>query len=240
MFHWEKISFKLKKSLWNFPTQKLKVSRHLGSSLLWSYYNYKTRKRENIASISMSIQQHSYKLIWALSYIVWVEDTIWIRFINIIIIIIVLNLFQYVFCILQKNTFQTWRKWGMFFTPSSSSWLRSRPSRVRHTDCKWFLYFDFRTVWLCAVTNNILLPLLGALEVIYAQLGETATIKPPEIDDYKKHYVYWQLEDRPYDVDALVWRNPWGRWGTFSGEQCIELLTDIIKLIKVFLTGTAI
>ncbi|XP_040021712.2 CD4-1 molecule isoform X1 [Gasterosteus aculeatus] len=59
----------------------------------------------------------------------------------------------------------------------------------------------------------------GALEVIYAQLGETATIKPPEIDDFLGHYVYWQLEDRANDVKTLAWRNPLGGSGTFSDDR---------------------
>ncbi|KAM8869323.1 CD4-1 molecule isoform 2-T2 [Spinachia spinachia] len=59
----------------------------------------------------------------------------------------------------------------------------------------------------------------GALEVKYAQLGETATIKPPRLDRFRKYYVYWQLEGRQPEDNSLAWRNPSGGRGTSSDDQ---------------------
>uniref|UniRef100_A0A3Q3WS17 Ig-like domain-containing protein n=1 Tax=Mola mola TaxID=94237 RepID=A0A3Q3WS17_MOLML len=66
---------------------------------------------------------------------------------------------------------------------------------------------------------NILLVLSGAEEVIYAQLGETITLKPPE--GYKSHnyYLYWYFGDV-----ELVWLNYLGGSSYIKGEQCLFAL----------------
>lgn len=80
-----------------------------------------------------------------------------------------------------------------------------------------------RTVWLCSSTHNILLTLLGAEEVVYAQVGDTVTLKPPEGKNLQRQYLYWFFSDL-----QVAWRNSFGGKGVHEGEQCIELFTDTI------------
>ncbi|KAL6109267.1 cd4 [Pungitius sinensis] len=59
----------------------------------------------------------------------------------------------------------------------------------------------------------------GAVEVKYAQLGETATIRPPGDGGLSKCYVYWQLKGKDPHTNPLAWRNPLGGMGVSSDDQ---------------------
>ncbi|KAK9514010.1 hypothetical protein VZT92_027501 [Zoarces viviparus] len=56
----------------------------------------------------------------------------------------------------------------------------------------------------------------GAVEVIYAQVGETATLKAPGDINIQKEYVYWHFEKE--DGLQLAWRNNMGGSLTTSDE----------------------
>lgn len=73
--------------------------------------------------------------------------------------------------------------------------------------------------------------LSGAAEVVvvYAQIGGTVTLKPPALNDLKKHYMYWKKDkDSPED---LAWLNPMGNnnW-KIKGEHSIEMFADYIHV----------
>ncbi|XP_044064953.1 CD4-1 molecule [Siniperca chuatsi] len=60
----------------------------------------------------------------------------------------------------------------------------------------------------------ILIPVLmsttGTEEVVYAQVGDTVTLKPPRRDNLKDHYLYWSFG---HEDLQLAWRNPHGGQG---------------------------
>ena len=99
----------------------------------------------------------------------------------------------------------------------------------KSTDCRWIINLALWTVWFCALTHDVLLTLSGADEVLYAQVGETVTLKPPQEYTPSVHYLYWYFGDL-----ELAWRNPHGGSGINDGKQCIELFT-YIKFLGCFL-----
>uniref|UniRef100_A0A3B4UM09 CD4-1 molecule n=1 Tax=Seriola dumerili TaxID=41447 RepID=A0A3B4UM09_SERDU len=64
----------------------------------------------------------------------------------------------------------------------------------------------------------------GHFEVVYAQVGDTVTLKCPEANSQK--YLHWKFDAT--DVIELAWINDLGGQQITKGEQCIELLTDMI------------
>uniref|UniRef100_A0A3B4YMU6 CD4-1 molecule n=1 Tax=Seriola lalandi dorsalis TaxID=1841481 RepID=A0A3B4YMU6_SERLL len=67
----------------------------------------------------------------------------------------------------------------------------------------------------------------GAEEVVYAQVGDTVTLKC-QADSYR--YLYWKIDDTV--IKDLAWINDLGGKHFITGEQCIELLTDMISLAE--------
>ncbi|XP_068591532.1 CD4-1 molecule isoform X2 [Cebidichthys violaceus] len=72
----------------------------------------------------------------------------------------------------------------------------------------------------------------GAVEVVYAQLGETATLKSPGGVNLQNEYVYWHFEKE--DGLQLAWRNNMGGSGTASAEPWKDRLSlsDASLIIK--------
>ncbi|XP_054477604.1 T-cell surface glycoprotein CD4-like isoform X2 [Anoplopoma fimbria] len=56
----------------------------------------------------------------------------------------------------------------------------------------------------------------GAVEVIYAQVGETATLKPPVGTNLQECYVSWRLDNK--EGHELAGRNPFGKKTTTTSE----------------------
>lgn len=66
---------------------------------------------------------------------------------------------------------------------------------------------------LCIATLPVLVVLLGAEEVVYAEVGGTVTLKPPDGFHLQTHYLQWYFGGL-----ELAWRNPHGGTSLNSGE----------------------
>ncbi|KAK5891834.1 hypothetical protein CesoFtcFv8_012271 [Champsocephalus esox] len=86
-------------------------------------------------------------------------------------------------------------------------------------------------IFILLLLLAVLTSTTGAAEVVvvYAQIGGTVTLKPPALNDLKKHYMYWKKDkDSPED---LAWLNPMGNnnW-KIKGEHSIEMFADYIHM----------
>lgn len=80
-----------------------------------------------------------------------------------------------------------------------------------------YIYLNSRLdVFVCTSTHDICFSLLGAVEVIYAQVGDTVTLNCPQLP-----YMYWLFQGT-----NLAWINSLGGRG-INGEICFELFIHV-------------
>ncbi|KAJ4923194.1 hypothetical protein JOQ06_022722 [Pogonophryne albipinna] len=65
-------------------------------------------------------------------------------------------------------------------------------------------------IFILLLLLAVLTSTTGAAEVVvvYAQIGGTVTLKPPALNDLKKHYMYWKKDKD--STEDLAWLNPMG------------------------------
>lgn len=123
----------------------------------------------------------------------WMNEHKLVRFCRNNIVITVIGLF-----------FQTLQRWICFNLPFSSSRC-SCQHQVRSVDLKFYIFYTglllrtiLRTVWF--VSTPLTPP--GAQEIVYAQVGQTVTLKPPANFKSLKYYLTWTFGEA-----EIAWSN---------------------------------
>lgn len=108
--------------------------------------------------------------------------------------------------------------------PSSSSSLCLYLQQVRSVDRDdSFIFF----LWCCLSTCDSRLPLSGAVQLIYAQLGASVTLDPPAVADSEKPYFTWYFGEI-----AIAWRNPFRPLPT-KGNHFVSIVTRSHKQLNI-------
>nr|UYI36870.1 CD4-1 [Lateolabrax maculatus] len=70
------------------------------------------------------------------------------------------------------------------------------------------------------IVNAVLMSTMGAEEVVYAQVGDTVTLKPPVGTNLQRQYLYWFFSDL-----QVAWRNSFGGKGFHKDEPWTNRLS---------------
>ncbi|KAM6994655.1 T-cell surface glycoprotein CD4-like isoform 2-T2 [Tautogolabrus adspersus] len=81
------------------------------------------------------------------------------------------------------------------------------------------------------ILSAVLTSTTRAEEVIYAQVGDTVTLKPLGLKDLNNNYLHWQYGDE--NVLRLAWRNPHGGKDFLTTENWKTKLSDDSSLIII-------
>lgn len=93
-------------------------------------------------------------------------------------------------------------------------------------EISWWWWFLHVCTGCCHPTFDSRLPLSGAVELRYAQLGSSVTLDPPVVDGSNQRYFTWAFKGQ-----EVAWCNPFGSLPT-KGNPCLCQMKKQWMLLK--------